>query len=194
MSKTKHLPNLYFATLIVVFAVTISVLIKVSSTDSLSNKHANTLSELQSGDVEIEPRSSESTGDHAGRSLILLQGAADITRTSNTNGSVSLSYHIKATFPAERELESLATQLKRIGWGPMKEDWLNPGLPSSHSRGWMEYQDRSKTPPIIVSSWIAQWKDSAGNIVDYSISYLRPTKTDGEECQRMNVFATWHSR
>jgi hypothetical protein len=53
----------------------------------------------------------------------------------------------------------------------LKEDWLNPGLPSSHVRGWTYYEDETKKPATSVRAWGAEWENGAHDILTYLLEY-----------------------
>jgi hypothetical protein len=65
-------------------------------------------------------------------------------------------------------------QLKQTGWDTLKEDWLNPGLPSSHVRGWVYFQDSTKTPATSVREWNADSENGAHDILTYMLDYSCP--------------------
>ena len=75
-------------------------------------------------------------------------------------------------------IEELIAQIKartqEASWHALPEDWLNPGIPSSVVRGWTNYLDKSHTPTTFVHQWQAQWSNSAGDILDYSLWYTSP--------------------
>jgi hypothetical protein len=68
--------------------------------------------------------------------------------------------------------------LEANGWKPLKEDYLNPGLPSSQVNGWSDFEDASRQPPKIIHQWIGDWEDKYGNIIRYAFIYQYPKNKD----------------
>jgi hypothetical protein len=89
-------------------------------------------------------------------------------------GTDQLSYQIEVEYPAVSIVSCISTQLAEKGWRPLKEDYWNPGLPSSHVRGWTQFVDASVHPEATVDQWAAQWENAAGNLVWYSMRYVYP--------------------
>lgn len=74
-------------------------------------------------------------------SLVIVGGARNVKRSKLAGPREQLSYSIQAEYPASPVLETIKQTLKELGWTPMAEDFLNPGLPSSYVRGWDYYED-----------------------------------------------------
>jgi hypothetical protein len=108
-------------------------------------------------------------------SLIVVSGAQNI-RYAKFNGTDQLLYEIKIQYPANAVLEELRKQLEIKGWSPLSEDYLNPGLPSSHIRGWSDFIDATKSPERKVHQWLAQWEDKKGDILWCTLRYSYPCK------------------
>lgn len=77
---------------------------------------------------------------------------------------------------------------------------MNPGRRMSHTEGWGSFIDASKTPNQPEHSWTADWKNSAGDVVRYSLLY--ESRCTGSPCQtpnrvpdnsRLHLAATWMS-
>ncbi len=105
--------------------------------------------------------------------LIVLDGAKDVQRAPAAHG---VSYLLTQPFPAHNALNQIGKQLNELGWTPLSEDIDNPGMPSSHVRGWTEYTDVSVKPSRHEHLWKAAWRDQAGNIVEYLLVYSYPEK------------------
>jgi hypothetical protein len=71
-------------------------------------------------------------------------------------------------------LRTISTRLEQAGWQPLKEDWLNPGLPTSHVRGWVYFEDSTTQPSTSVRGWNGDWKNSAHDILTYMLEYRCP--------------------
>lgn len=102
------------------------------------------------------------------QALAPLPTAHDIVYSEDGPGQFSVSYTLEERFPAKKSLRLLAHRLRSKGWHPLQEDWLNPGIPSSHVRGWVgiETDNISNTE----NQWNGQWADERGNVVAYFLS------------------------
>jgi hypothetical protein len=68
-------------------------------------------------------------------------------------------------------INAIKERLRKLGWEPLKDDFLNPGLASSHSVGWQEFEDATITPPKHVHQWLAQWVNRDGDVTWYAFRY-----------------------
>jgi hypothetical protein len=102
--------------------------------------------------------------------LTLLPNATEV-KYYELGGSFQLTYKIATEYPAADLIATISNQLKQGNWQPLKEDYLNPGLSSSHVRGWTSFQDGTKKPPQIVHQWLADWENQAGEVVRYGFRY-----------------------
>jgi hypothetical protein len=105
--------------------------------------------------------------------LIVLKGAKGLFY-SRFHGTDQLFYKINATYPANQEINGLYEKLEAKGWRPLKEDYLNPGLPSSHVRGWTDFIDGTKKPERQVHQWLAQWESMNKDILWCTLRYSYP--------------------
>jgi hypothetical protein len=101
--------------------------------------------------------------------LLVTPGAANVKR-SKSHGEDQLLYRVEAVYPAADVLRTITGRLKTMGWKPL-EDFLNPGLQSSHVRGWQYYEDQSKQPKTTVRVWQGDWQNVLGDIVTYRLEY-----------------------
>jgi len=106
--------------------------------------------------------------------LIELENADNIFYDPRDDGSIQLSYQIKENYPAKQAIKIISTKLASGGWVPLKEDFLNPGLISSHVGGWTKFEDSSDKPTRIIHQWMGDWKNQGGNIVRYAFIYEDP--------------------
>lgn len=105
--------------------------------------------------------------------LVVCPGATAINWT--TYGSTDqLSYRVRIEYPAQGVLSCISGRLAATGWDSLKNDFWNPGLPSSHVRGWTHFVDAAVRPEAQVDAWAAQWQNKSGDLVWYYLSYRYP--------------------
>lgn len=105
--------------------------------------------------------------------LVVASGAEDV-RYMKYEGTDQISYRLQVDYPAHNVIETISQSLKDKGWEPLKEDFLNPGLPSSHVRGWTNFTDATRSPERRVHQWLAQWENDQQDIVCYGLRYEYP--------------------
>jgi hypothetical protein len=113
-----------------------------------------------------------STAQHTD-ALIVCPGAERVS-WEQFQGTDQLAYQVKIEYPADSIIACISKQLSENGWQPLKEDFWNPGLPSSHVRGWTQFTDATVHPEATVDAWASQWQNQAGDIVWYSFRYVYP--------------------
>ncbi len=123
--------------------------------------------------------------------LIVLDGATQVRRDPGAYWSYHVAYAINEKYPAPNAVQQLSSRLKTLGWTPLRDDWLNPGLPSSHVNGWTDFIDGTTTPMNHVHQWGAQWKDKNGNIIDYTLRYSYP-ESGTPNLQSLWVNGSWY--
>jgi hypothetical protein len=126
------------------------------------------------GDDKIPTQNHEPIKDEearASKALIILDGAMNLQQGPSAYGTFYVSYGLMAEYPPSNVIQQISSKLNDLHWAPLKEDWLNPGIPSSHVRGWTEFLDDNRGALQHVHQWLAQWKDPSGNIVSYSLRY-----------------------
>jgi hypothetical protein len=124
------------------------------------------------------------------KAFIVLKNAGGTFYDLRDDGSIQLSYKIKENYPASSALSEISTQLKATGWQPVKEDILNPGLPSSHVKGWSDFENASRQPTTIDHQWMGSWEDKYGNIVTYIFLYQYP-KTEKKNLSNLQIHAIY---
>ncbi len=102
--------------------------------------------------------------------LILYPNARDV-RSEQQGGTDQLINHVDAVYPASGVIDWISEKLQSTGWQPLMYDFLNPGLPSSHSQGWTYFLHGLADPEVCVHQWLGDWKDASGNIVRYGFRY-----------------------
>ena len=105
--------------------------------------------------------------------FVVVSGAREIKQTK-VRGSDQVSYRVEAKYPASDVLVTIKKRLKQTSWTPLSEDWLNPGLPSSHVRGWTYFDDETTRPRTNVHQWLADWTNRSGDILRYQLEYRCP--------------------
>jgi hypothetical protein len=93
-------------------------------------------------------------------------------------GVAAVKFEFLAPFPATEYLASGAKKIEPRGWKPSATDWLNPGIPSSHIRGWTYFVDARVTPHSGIHQWIAHWQNTSGDVVSYALRYSSPVQDE----------------
>lgn len=86
----------------------------------------------------------------------------------------SVYYELAEPYPASEMLAAIDNRIPSE-WAPRSEDSLNPGIPTSHVRGWTSYGDRTSSPHSWVHSWSAEWESPEGDILSYHLVYRSPS-------------------
>jgi hypothetical protein len=102
-------------------------------------------------------------------------------------------YDVKTPYPAEQVLDWLHEELARRGWLPLKEDFLNPGLPSSHVTGWDSFGESGSKSTHAVYQWLADWQDANGDVVVYALQY-RITESGALDLNTLHVLGSYSSK
>jgi hypothetical protein len=110
---------------------------------------------------------------HHAEALIVCP-ATETAKSQRYEGIDHLDYRVKMEYPAESVISCISEKLSENGWQPLKEDFWNPGLPSSQVRGWTQFTDASVHPEATVDAWSTQWRNQAGDIVWYFLEYRYP--------------------
>jgi hypothetical protein len=124
--------------------------------------------------------------------LAPIQGATSLSRDGGAFESYWLSYVLKKKYPAADVTQEISTRLKKLGWRPLQEDWLNPGRRLPLVPQWFEFtEELPGTVPQHVDQWTAQWENDAGELIDYTFRYSYP-KAGTPDRQTLSVFAGWY--
>jgi len=110
---------------------------------------------------------------HHAQALVVCPGAK-AAKWVNFEGTDQLSYQVQIEYPASSVVSYISDQLQGMGWRPLQEDFWNPGLPSSHLRGWTHFEDATVHPPATVDAWAGQWQNKSGDLVWYDLRYSYP--------------------
>jgi len=96
-------------------------------------------------------------------------GASEV-EASGGDGVYGVSYRVDAAYPAAEVLASIEGSIPPE-WTPRKEDLFNPGIPTSHVRGWTSYKDLTTNPESFVHAWQSEWENEAGELLSYNLIY-----------------------
>jgi hypothetical protein len=107
-------------------------------------------------------------------SLILAPSAKSPKYIKYQDGRQQVIYSTESEYPAEDVLSFISAELKKRGWRPLPQDFLNPHIPSSHQRGWTFFEDHTQKPWTGVYAWNADWENGFDDIVVYVLRYESP--------------------
>jgi hypothetical protein len=114
--------------------------------------------------------------------MVLLDGAREVTyyRNHEANGREELegiSYLVDAEFPAERVICQVTAALARSGWRPLRRIRDDRATPSSFLQGWdVIISRRGSSDEHHIDSWTAEWMNSDGDVLSYSLAYRYPSR------------------
>lgn len=100
--------------------------------------------------------------------LVVLEGAANLQVRDE---GAQVQYEVRSPYPAQDALAAIRGKLDSAGWIPLPHDVFNPGIVSSHSRGWTRFVDGTSNPEVAVYQWSAGWKNKGGDVVNYTLQY-----------------------
>jgi hypothetical protein len=135
-----------------------------------------------------QTKASQDPKNYSG-SLIVLPGALNINY-AKVNNTDQVTYNLKVAYPAPEVISQLLKKTSDMGWSPLKEDFLNPGLPTSIVRGWSDYEDASRKPNTKVHSWQTDWQNKNGDVLIYGLKYRYPLNSQ-PDMSSMNVVAIY---
>jgi hypothetical protein len=115
--------------------------------------------------------------------LLVLKGAHDMQVHQQSDGSTWVSYSLEAKYPATNILVLIDQHLRDRGFEPLRNDWLNPEIPSSYTRGWSNYEDGTSDPPQNVHQWLTHWKNELNAVVLVDLRYRSPVPTNQDDFQ-----------
>jgi hypothetical protein len=105
-------------------------------------------------------------------SLQPIPGAKDV-EAKGDGRTFGVSYVLNAPYPAAEVLTAIKRQIP-AEWTPRTESYLNPGIPTSHVRGWSSYGDLTTKPSSWAYQWMSEWEDRDGDILTYTLVYRSP--------------------
>ena len=104
--------------------------------------------------------------------LIVPADAVNVRDSADYDGAVS--YDLPEPFPPST-LSMITQTLEQRGWRPLTDDLWNPGLPSSHARGWTSAREDGAT----FRGWSGEWENAGGDVVSYAFVYRTPDPNAG---------------
>jgi len=107
-------------------------------------------------------------------SLLIAPSAINPKYLAYSDGREQLTYMVDTEYPAEPTISFISAELQKRHWEPLREDFLNPGIPSSQVRGWTQFEDRAQEPRASVRQWGCDFEDGAHNITLYYLEYRYP--------------------
>ena len=126
-------------------------------------------------------------------SLLIAPSAINPKYLAYSDGREQLIYMVDTEYPAESTVAFLSTQLRNQRWTALREDFMNPGIPTSEVRGWTQFEDRSEEPRATVRAWSCDWEDKAHDITIYGLSYRYPMSgaPDPPDSRKLHVMALY---
>jgi len=119
------------------------------------------------------PAASEAEQAPVGFHFFVPAGAQNLREHSRQN-VVEIAYTVAMRYPAGRFVCELDNAVAHDGWRGLREDFLNPGLPTSLVRGWTDIVNGVKKPETHVHAWSSEWLNDAGDLLSYSLTYEYP--------------------
>jgi len=101
--------------------------------------------------------------------LAPVSGAIEVSARGRAQ-DIGVSYLMREPYPAEITVAAIQERIPRE-WAPRSENYLNPGIPTAHVRGWTSYEDRTTDPESKVHMWAAQWDNEVGDILSFTLLY-----------------------
>jgi hypothetical protein len=111
------------------------------------------------------------TGDVLPPALIVAKNAQNVKgqRDDLRPNRISVSYTVRAAYPATELLAEVRKRLEGSGWKPLSMDPVNAMRPSSHEVGWRVHV--TQHPEQENFNWSGQWSNPAGDVVEYQLYY-----------------------
>ena len=125
-------------------------------------------------------------------SLFAVPGAVDV-RFAKLHGTEQLYYSLNTQYPARKIIDKIKAKLNALGWTPLEDSFLNPGIPTSHVSGWCNFEDATGERLQVVHSWWGDWTNNRGEIVTYILRYAYP-KNNQPQLESLDVKAIYMSK
>jgi hypothetical protein len=135
--------------------------------------------------VALSALSSSAQQQQCPDALVTIPGAKNV-ECSPYHGTHQISYDVDAHYPAEHLISHLKEELRTRGWLPLAEDFLNPGLPTSHVDGWSCFSDATVVPTQEVKQWMSDWVNLDGDVLHFTLRYRYP-EGGPKELDRLQV-------
>ena len=126
------------------------------------------------------PVLAETTGkDGLPPALVVVTGARDVVGNPSTEERepVSVSYEVRTPYPASAVSAEIRGKLEYAGWKPLPRESLGTMHPSSLLAGWRSHVNAFRGSDDRTQSflWKAEWRNLAGDVVAFTLSYLSKT-------------------
>jgi len=107
------------------------------------------------------------------RGIVVVKDARNVVsrRPEDSPNKLSVSYTVRAPYPATAVLADIRARLETSGWKPLPMDWIDPTKPSSHKIGWRSHVNEYPLPKKQYFNWSAQWSNPEGDVVVYFLRY-----------------------
>jgi hypothetical protein len=112
-----------------------------------------------------------------GKGLFVSSDAERLTCQAKPGESIEVSFVLHEAFPGQQVISDIRTHLTNAGWKALKEDWLNPGTSSPHTREWSQYVEETGGTLRDYWMWKSAWQDAKGDLIQYSLRYSRPFRS-----------------
>lgn len=129
---------------------------------------------LCAGLFSLKPQSAKA--DESANGLLVLPHATNVW-SGTRGGTNQFTYQSAAPYPGKRAIVWISKRLRKADWQPLAYDFLNPTVRPTQMRAWHEFVDQTKYPDTAVRIWGGDWRDAAGDIVEYWFRY-----TDTSAC------------
>jgi hypothetical protein len=127
----------------------------------------------------------------AATGVLVPPGAADVGRHS-ADGSETVTYYVKESYPAPNILALIQKALAGGGWKPVPGKEAPLYYSSSLDRGWLDVPgDRSSW---LTRLWSSTWRDSAENEVSYTLTYTWPQGEHGLQPTYVSVLCIYRTK
>lgn len=126
--------------------------------------------------TEKQPDISIGSDDYSG-AFVVTAGARS-KYFLKLGSSSRVTYELKSLYPAKDVISEIMDKLSAKGWKPLKEDFMNPGVPTSYIIDWDVFIDSDHIPTTKVYTWTTDWKNNLNEVVRYKLSYEYPAGID----------------
>ena len=131
----------------------------------------------------------DQNGNASSDALIVVAGVQS-PKYQQFNGAYRMNYELQADYPANEIIAYISKQLKAKGWKPLRQDYLNPGMLTSHAKGWTSFTDASTTPQRTIHLWQGDWVNESKATVRYRFTY-EYSKEGKPDLRNLQVWAIY---
>jgi hypothetical protein len=109
--------------------------------------------------------------------FVQVTGARD-EKIFKLGNSRRMTCQVESLYPSTEVISEIKAKLSAKGWEPLKDDFMNPGLPTSYVKGWDKFTDKDHIPPTKVYRWTADWKNKSNEVTRYILIHEYPLGID----------------